>query len=147
MNVRIKDQYSDAMSKFESALAVFARVRLNAPMNSVRMAAAGRLFGDQRCAFCQSAPDSLSHVSQCPAVLAAYDGVASLAGLPPLLDARRALLLQDDWDGASVAGTVATFAAVWEICGGACSVHGCSDACRAETSVNDVRREFGSLIR
>jgi len=84
-------------------------------MNSVRMAAAGRLFGDQRCTFCQSAPDSLSHVSQCPAVLAAYDGVASLAGLPPLLDARRALLLQDDWDGASVAGTVATFAAVWDI--------------------------------
>ncbi len=91
------------------------KVHLNAPMNSVRMAAAGRLFGDQRCAFCQSAPDSLSHVSQRPAVLAAYDGVASLAGLPPLLDARRALLLQDDWDGASVAGTVATFAAVWDI--------------------------------
>ena len=67
------------------------------------------------CPFCEAGIDTLARISQCPTVLAAYDAVSRLAALPPLVDARRALMLQEEWDGAAVAGTVAVFSAVWAI--------------------------------
>ena len=91
------------------------KLHLNAPVTSARMAVAGVAIEDVSCAFCRTGDDSVGHISRCPAVLAAYDAVSGVTLLPPLLDARSSLMLQEDWDGATVAGIIAVFSIVWDI--------------------------------
>ena len=92
------------------------KLHLNAPLTSARYAAARTVDEAEPCAFCQlPCGDKAAHLLQCPAVLAAYDAVAGMAALPPLADARGPLMMQVDLDGASVAGVVAIFHAVWDI--------------------------------
>ena len=91
------------------------KMHLNAPLCAGRAVSAGVAVDDILCSFCRSAEDNVAHVSSCPAVMAAYDGVAGLAALPPLMDARPSLMLQGDQDGATVAAVVAVFAAVWDV--------------------------------
>ena len=91
------------------------KLHLNAPVTSARRAAAGIEDTDQTCAFCGSGDDSVGHISRCPAVLTAYDAVCIQTMLPPLRDARVALMLQDDLDGATIAGISAIFSTIWDI--------------------------------
>ena len=51
----------------------------------------------------------------CQVVLMAYVMVASAARMPPVSDGRQVLMLQGDLDGATVAGVVAFFAAMWGV--------------------------------
>ena len=69
----------------------------------------------EQCVFCGVGSDSLAHITQCPAVLLAYEAVADPGTLPHLRDAREALMFQCDLDGAVIAGIVAIFAALWDI--------------------------------
>jgi len=91
------------------------KLHMNAPMMSSRYSAAGIEVGDVHCSFCGVGEDSVAHVTRCPAVMAAYDGVAVLAALPPLTDIRAALMMQQEYDGASFSGMLAFFAAALDI--------------------------------
>ena len=91
------------------------RMHLNAPVTAVRVALAGVHVDDTTCSFCGAGPDSLGHISRCNTVLTVYDDICVEAALPPLSDARSVLMLQEDWDGASVASAVAFFAAIWDV--------------------------------
>ena len=68
------------------------KLPLNAPMTTARVGVAGVLSASERCVFCDQGCDSLAHLAQCPAVLAAYDAVANPGSLPHLRDTRDALL-------------------------------------------------------
>ena len=91
------------------------KLHLNAPITTARVAAAGGLTVGEQCVFCGVGSDSLAHITQCPAVLLAYEAVADPGTLPHLRGAREALMFQCDLDGAVIAGIVAIFAAVWDI--------------------------------
>ena len=91
------------------------KAHLNAPLSSGRLATAQVHVEETACPFCKVQTDTFAHACSCPAVMAAYDNVSEAARLPHLVDARWALMLQSDWDGASVAGVLAFFAAVWNV--------------------------------
>ena len=91
------------------------KAHLNAPLSSGRLATAQVHVEETACPFCKVQTDTFAHACSCPAVMAAYDNASEAARLPHLVDARWALMLQSDWDGASVAGVLAFFAAVWNV--------------------------------
>lgn len=89
------------------------KVHLNAPLTTARAAAAGLCVAGP-CVFCSVGEDSIAHLAACGSsgtVLQAYDRIRVHGRLLPLLYGRRALLLQDDEDGATRTALIAFFAA------------------------------------
>ena len=113
------------------------KVHLNAPMMTSRVAAAG-VSDVEACAFCGlDSGDRWQHVTRCGLVMSVCDQLFATGRMPVISDAYPFLMLQVEQDGASLAATVAAFAAIWKI----------RAACRATRSDVTQRNLFEMVVR
>ena len=80
------------------------KVHLNAPSTSARLFAAHVVEAPVQCCFCSSSSDSLDHLPRCFTVLDVYNSIRDTANLPPIIDGRHSLVLQERWEGSVMAG-------------------------------------------
>ena len=59
--------------------------------------------------FCSSSSDGLDHLPRCFTVLDVYNSICDTANLPPIIDGRHSLMLQERWEGSGLAGLLAFF--------------------------------------
>ena len=85
------------------------KVHLNAPITSTRLVAAHVVEEPVQCCFCSSSSDSLDHLPRCFTVLDVYNGIRDTANLPPIIDGRHSLMLQERWEGSVLAGFLTFF--------------------------------------
>ena len=88
------------------------KVHLNAPITSARLVAAYVIEAPVQCCFCSSSSDSLDHLPRCLTVLDVYNSIRDTANLPPIIDGRHSLVLQERWEGSVLASIVAFFCAI-----------------------------------
>ena len=92
-----------------------AKVHLNAPLTSGRVASAG-LTNIGPCPFCKMpARDSWEHILRCDLVVVAYDDLWAAGHLSAFTNAQPLLFMQTDLDGAAIVAIVAVFASVWRL--------------------------------
>ena len=85
------------------------KVHLNAPIASARLVAARVVEEPVQCCFYSRSSDSLDHLPRCFTVLDVYSSIRDAANLPPVIDGRHSLMLQERWKGSVLAGIVAFF--------------------------------------
>ena len=85
------------------------KVHLNAPITSARLVAARVVEEPVQCCFCSSSSDGLDHLPRCFTVLNVYNSIRDTANLPPIIDGRHSLMLQERWEGSVLAGILAFF--------------------------------------
>ncbi len=91
------------------------KVHFNAPLTTARTAAAG-ISATEPCAFCKAQDgDSWRHLLRCDLVMDVCDRFCAAGRLPPIQDGQPELMMQNDKDGATVAGVVAVFASIWRV--------------------------------
>ena len=90
------------------------KVHLNAPITSARLVAAHVVEAPVQCCFCSNSSDSL-HLPLCFTVLDVYKSIRDTASLPPIIDGRHSLMLQERWEGSVLAGLLAFFFAIWTV--------------------------------
>ena len=78
------------------------KVRLNAPIPSARLVAARVVEEPVQCCFCSTSSDSLDHLPRCFTVLDVYNSIRDAVNLPPIIDGRHSLMLQERWELASI---------------------------------------------
>ena len=91
------------------------KVHLNAPITSARLVAAHVIEEPVQCCFCSSSSDSLDHLPRCLTVLDVYNSIRDTANLPPIIDGRHSLMLQERWEGSVLASVLAFFFAIWTV--------------------------------
>ena len=84
-------------------------VHLSAPVASARLVAARVVEEPSQCCFCSSSFDSLDHLPRCFTVLDVCNSIRDAANLPPIIDGRHSLMLQERWEGSVLASIVAFF--------------------------------------
>ena len=88
---------------------------LNAPIASARLVAARVVEEPVQCSFCSRSSDSLDHLPRCFTVLDVHNSVRDAANLPPIVDGRHSLMLQERWEGSVLASILAFFFAIWTV--------------------------------
>ena len=63
----------------------------------------------------QISSESLEHLQRCFTVLDVYNSIRDAANLPPIIDGRHSLMLQERWEGSVLASIVAFFFAIWNV--------------------------------
>ena len=91
------------------------KVHLNAPIASTRLVAARVVEEPIQCCFCSRSSDSLDHLSRCFTVLDVDNSICDAANLPPIIDGRHSLMLQEPWEGSVLASILAFFFAIWTV--------------------------------
>ena len=85
------------------------KIHLNAPIASARLVAARVVEEPVQCCSCSRSSDSLDHLPRCFTVLDVYNSIRDVANLPPIIDGRHSLLLQERWEGRVLASILAFF--------------------------------------
>ena len=91
------------------------KVHLNAPIASSRLVAARVVEEPVQCCFCSRSSDSLDHLPRCFTVLDVYNSIRDAANLPPIIDDRHSLMLQERWEGIVLASILAFFFDIWTV--------------------------------
>ena len=84
-------------------------------ITSARLVAAHVIEAPVQCCFCSGSSDSLDHLPRCLTVLDVYNSIRDTANLPPIIDGRHSLMLQERWEGSVLAGLLAFFFAIWTV--------------------------------
>ena len=92
------------------------KVHFNAPIASARLVAARVVEKPVQCCFCSrsSVVSTICH-AVLHTVLDVYNSVRDAANLPPIIDGRHSLMLQERWEGSVLASIVAFFFAIWTV--------------------------------